>query len=77
MINVEELSKIVNDMQDYKSIKAIKVTTRVFDYLEMMTRLAPYYGDPHIKPHAGDPAYLRGIHIIIDDEIEGYYEIVY
>lgn len=77
MINVEELNNIISEMSNYKPIKAIKVTTRFFDYLDLMTKLSPYYSASPIKPRAGDPAYLQGIPVIIDDEIDGFYEIVY
>lgn len=77
MISIEELNKIIDKMQDYKPVKALKVTTRFYDYLDLMTRLSPYYSKPPIKPHAGDPVYLLGIPVVIDDEIEGYYEFVY
>ena len=77
MINVEELNNIISQMQDYKPIKAIKVTTRFFDYLELITKLSPYYSAPPIKPRAGDPATLQGVPVIIDDEIDGLYKIVY
>ena len=77
MINVEELNDIISQMSEYKPIKAIKVTTRFFDCLEQMTKLSPYYSAPPIKPRAGDPATLRGVPVIIDDEIDGPYEFVY
>ena len=77
MINLEELNKIIYDMQGYKPVKAIKVTTRFFDYLDLMTKLSPYYSKPPIKSRAGDPAYLQGVPVIIDDEIADNYKIVY
>lgn len=77
MINLEELNNIISQMSDYKPVKAIKVTTRFFDYLDLMTKLSPYYSAPPIKPRASDPAYLQGIPVEIDDDIEGLYEFVY
>lgn len=77
MINVEELNDIISKMSDYKPVKAIRVTTRFFDYLDLMTKLSLYYNAPYLKPRAGDPAYLQGVPIVIDDEIEGHYKIEY
>ena len=77
MINLEELNDIIYKMSDYKPVKALKVTTRFFDHLDLMTKLSPYYSAPPIKPRAGDPAYLQGVPVIIDDEINGFYEFVY
>lgn len=77
MINIKELNDIIYKMSEHKPIKAIKVTTNFFDYLDLMTRLSPYYSAPHIKTRAGDPAYLQGVPVIIDDEINGLYEFVY
>ena len=75
MINVEELNDIISQMSEYKSIKAIKVTTRFFDYLELMTKLSPYYSAPPIKPRSGDPATLKGVPVIIDDDIDGFFKV--
>ena len=77
MISIQELNDIISKMQDYKPVKAIKVTTRFFDYLDLMTKLSSYYSTPPIKPRAGDPAYLQGVPVIIDNEINGFYEFVY
>lgn len=65
MINVEELNDIINKMSDYKPVKAIKVTTEFFDYLNLVTKQSS------IK------VYHQGVPVIIDDEIDGFYEIVY
>ena len=77
MLNVKELNKLIDNMQSYKPIKAIKVTTRFFDYLDLMTKLSPYYNAPHLKPRAGDPAYIQGVPVIIDDDIDCLYKIEY
>lgn len=70
MISIQELNDIISKMQDYKPVKAIKVTNKFFDYLDLMPRLS-------YTPRAEWLAYIQGVPVIIDDEIEGNYEFEY
>lgn len=71
MFNVKELEDAIFAMQELKLPKGIKVTTPFWHYLESIT---PKYTPKLPKIY---PAYYMGLPIEIDDEIDGYYEIIY
>lgn len=71
MINPEELNYIISQMSAYKPAKAIKVTAVFALYIKHSDAFQT------ANKFSGPIELLFGIPVIIDDEIDGYYEIIY
>ena len=68
MFDVKDLEDVISAMQNPKFPKKVKVTKQFWDYLE---------SESGFKPPEGYISYYMGLPIEIDDEIDGFYEIVY
>ena len=71
MINVETLNNIISEIQSWKLLKKIKVTTAFYAFIQhshMFQTLTEPFRPIDV---------LLGIPIEIDDEIDGLYELVF
>ena len=75
MINLEGLNKIIEEMKGSKPVKSIKVTTEFAQFIMREISILPFSMAKQLFDKG--PICYQGIQIVIDDEIEGYYELVY